>query len=79
MIFILIFGMTMRTFAWDNVGFLRGHNFGQFPFYYATPMQKSFFCQKKAVFFRYHASRFLLRKPVFYGFWAFGFRVVLHG
>jgi hypothetical protein len=73
MIFIFIFGMTMRTFAWANMGSLRGHNFGQFQFYYATPTQKSFFCQKKAVFFRCHASRFLLRKPFFYVFWAFIF------
>jgi len=58
MIFIFIFGMTMLTFAWANMGSLRGHNFGQIQFYYATPTQKSFFCQKKAVFFRCHASRF---------------------
>jgi hypothetical protein len=79
MIFILIFGMTMQTFAWVYMGSLRGNHFGRFQFYYATLTQKSFFCQKKAVFFRCHASRFLLRKPVFYVFWAFGFSVVLHG
>ena len=28
MIFILVFGMTMRTFAWESVGSPRGHLFG---------------------------------------------------
>ena len=79
MIFILFFGMTMRAFAWARMGSLRRHLFGLIRIYYATPTQKSFFCQKKAVFFSCHASGFLLRKTVFYDFWAFFFSVGLHG
>jgi hypothetical protein len=58
MIFILFFGMTMRTFAWDNMGSLPEGLFEHFRIYYATPTQKSFFCQKKEVFFSCHASDF---------------------
>ena len=78
MIFILIFGMTMRTFAWANVGSLRDGLFGPNRLYYATPTQKSFFCQKKAVFFRCHANCFYYAKLVFYVLLAFIFSVVLH-
>jgi len=79
MIFILFFGMTMRAFAWANMVRLPEGLFGHFQIYYATPTQKSFFGQKKAVFFLCHASDFLLRKTDFYGFWAFIFCVELHG
>jgi len=79
MIFILFFGMTMRAFAWASVGSLRIHLFGLNRIYYATTTQKSFFCQKKAVFFRCHASYFLLRKTDFYDFWAFILSIGLHG
>ncbi len=68
MIFILFFGMTMRAFAWARMGFLRRHLFGLNWFYYATTTQKSFFWSKKRVFFRCHASDFLLRKTDFYDF-----------
>jgi len=69
MIFILIFGMTMRAFAWASMGSLREGLFGLIWIYYATPTQKSFFCQKKAVFFRCHASDFYYAKMIFVIFW----------
>jgi len=66
--------MTMRAFAWARVGSLRGHLLGLIRIYYATPTQKSFFCQKKAVFFSCHASVFLLRKTDFYDFFGLFFQ-----
>ena len=69
MIFILVFGMTMRTFAWANVGSLREGLFGRTPIYYATTTQKSFFCQKKDVFFSCHANDFYYAKMIFLIFW----------
>ena len=50
MIFILVFGMTMRTFAWASMGYLRGHPIEPKPFYYAITTQKSFFDSKKQCF-----------------------------
>ncbi len=79
MIFILFFEMTMRAFAWASMGSLREGLFGLIRIYYAMTTQKSFFWSKKRVFFRCHASGFLLRKPVFYGLLSFIFSVVLHG
>ena len=69
MIFILFFGMTMRTFAWDNMGSLPEGLFEHFRIYYATPTQKSFFCQKKDVFFSCHANDFYYAKMIFLIFW----------
>jgi hypothetical protein len=58
MIFILVFVMTMRAFAWANMGSLCGHLFGPDGFYYAMTTQNCFFEQKKADFFRCHARPF---------------------
>ena len=58
MIFILFFGMTMRSFASVSVGSLREDLFGPYKFYYAITTQKSFFGPKKACFFKCHASGF---------------------
>ena len=79
MIFILVFGITMQTFAWTIMGSLREGLFGLIRIYYATTTQNAFFGQKKADFYRCHARPFWLRKPFFYDFWTFGFSVVLHG
>ena len=79
MIFIIVFRMTMQTFAWANMGSLRWHLFGPLMIYYAMTTQNSFFWSKKHDFYRCHASGFWLRNPVFNGFLAFTFSVVLHG
>ena len=50
MIFILVFEMTMRAFAWASMGSLRRHLIEPKQFYYAMTTQKSFFDPKKHYF-----------------------------
>jgi hypothetical protein len=65
MIFILVFGMTMRTFAWANMGSLRSHLIEPKLVYYAMTTQKSFFDPKKTVFFSHYAIFFYHRNVIF--------------
>ena len=65
MIFILVFEMTMRAFAWASMGSLRRHLIEPFQFYYAMTTQKSFFDPKKTVFFSHYAIFFYHRNVFF--------------